>query len=162
MSKQQRSPQQSPQRSPQQQQLTTKSTKKSTTKSAKTSTTKSAKTSTTQTQKKQSTTTHSQNSGDMTKKFKNMNLQPPKNTGKRKRDKNLLHGMSDEDIKHLAKKTKYNKNENKTTIIGGRENYGLDHVTPNNDNYTTGVVFGRKKNSNYGFQTNSDNYYGGN
>lgn len=93
----------------------------------------------------------------MTKNFKNMNLQPPKNTGKRKRDKNLLHGMSDEDIKHLAKKTKYNKN--KTTIIDGTENYGLNHVTPDNDVYTTGVVFG---NSNYGFQTNSRSYYGGN
>lgn len=117
----------------------------------------------------------------MTKKFQKMNLQPaPKNTGKRKwastsdtygdsftqnshTDDNLRHGMTHKDIQqHRAKKTKYNKNENKTTIIDGTENYGFNHYTPDNDNYTTGVVFGRKKNSNYGFQTNSANYYGGN
>ena len=154
MPKQQQSPQRSTQRSPQG--STQRSPKQQ-------STTKSAKTSTTQTQNKQSTTTHSQNSGDMTKKFKNMNLQPPKNTGKRKRDKNL-HGMSDEDIKHLEKKTKYNENKtkynkNKTIIIDGTENYGLNHVTQNNDEYRTGVAIG---NSNYGFQTNSRSYYGGN
>ena len=75
-------------------------------------------------------------------------------TQKRKQvptDENLLHGMTNEDIQqHLAKKTKYNKN--KTTIIDGTENYGLDHVTQNNDVYRTGVAIG---NSNYGFQNNS-------
>lgn len=73
-------------------------------------------------------------------------------------DENLLHGMTNEDIQqHLAKKTKYNKN--KTTIIGGTENYGLNHVTENNDGYSTGLAI---RNSNYPFQDNSDNYYGGN
>ena len=59
--------------------------------------------------------------------------------------------MTDEDIQqHVAKKTKYDKN--KTTIIGGTENYGFNH----NDVYSSGVAIG---NTNYGFP-DSSSYYG--